>query len=373
MPPSSPSLRELARALGLSHTTVSEALRDHPRVKPATRQRVQEMAKEAGYRPNPLAGALMSEMRRSRSGAFRGVLALLDLDGPSARPASSSRYHNELALGARTRAAELGFTTELLVTGEQGITDARLDTILQTRGIRGLFLLPVGEDPDISGLDWSRYAGIYSDYIIEHPGLHSVCSDHYRSMMIALQHLHALGYRRPGVFIERNLDRRLIYRWEAAYWAFNEHHDLFERVPPQPVTEINRETFIAWFRATEPDVVLCHRAEVLGWMEECGAKVPETHGFCCLNVTTNTVPCAGLNLQPRLLGARGIELLIAQLHRNEYGVPDQPSTTTVPARWVDGPTLRAHEAPARRATGARGRARPQPAANGSRRGRGAAG
>jgi LacI family transcriptional regulator len=37
---------------------------------------------------------------------------------------------------------------------------------------------------------------------------------------------------------------------------------------------------------------------------------------------------------------RGVELLIAQIHRNEYGVPEIPSTTTIPAAWVDGPTLR---------------------------------
>src|SRR6267154_1398667 len=94
---SAPSIREIARTLGLSHTTVSEALRDSPRVNPATRRRVQKAAKSVGYRPNPLAGALMSEMRRARSGTFRGVLAILDLDGPENRPASSNRYHRELA------------------------------------------------------------------------------------------------------------------------------------------------------------------------------------------------------------------------------------------------------------------------------------
>ena len=78
------------------------------------------------------------------------------------------------------------------------------------------------------------------------------------------------------------------------------------------------------------------------WMQECGARIPETHGFCCLNVISNTIPCAGLDLQPSLLGARGVELLIAALHRNDCGVPEHPSTTTIPASWVDGPTLRAN-------------------------------
>jgi DNA-binding LacI/PurR family transcriptional regulator len=342
---SAPSLRELARTLGLSHTTVSEALRNSPRVSAATRQRVLKVARLAGYRANPLAGALMSEMRRSRSGTFRGVLAVLDLDGPDRRPVNAARYHLELARGASRRAAELGFKTESFVLDHSEISISRLDAILQSRGIHGIFLLPVSESPDLSQLDWSRYAGIYADYIIERPGLHSICSDHYRSMMMVLQRLQALGYRRPGLVLNGHHDQRLLYRWEAAFQTYQNHHDAFTRLPPLIVPEIAREEFAGWFHATKPDVVLCHRAEVIAWMEECGAGVPRTHGFCCLNEMMNVIPCAGIDLQPRLLGTRGIELLIAQLHRNEYGVPDTPMTTTLPALWVDGPTLRQQVGP----------------------------
>ena len=222
-----PSLRELARSLGLSHTTVSEALRASPRVKAATRERVLKAAREVGYRHNPLAGALMSEMRRSRSGTFRGVLAVIDLDGPGKRPANAARYHSELTRGASERAVELGFKIEPFIIGYNDISISRLDSILKTRGIHGVFLLPASEAPDLTQLDWTSYAGIYADYIIEHPGLHSVCSDHYRSMMTTLQRLHALGYKRPGLVLNRHLDERLLYRWEAAFQAYHNHHDVF--------------------------------------------------------------------------------------------------------------------------------------------------
>ena len=337
---SAPSIREIARTLGLSHTTVSEALRESPRVNAATRHRVQKAAKAVGYRPNPLAGALMSEMRRARSGTFRGLLAILDLDGPEGRPASSNRYHRELVRGAAARAAELGFKAETIITGAQGISNTRLDTILQARGIRGVLLLPVAGKADLSSLNWPHYAGIYTDYLIERPALHAVCPDHYRSMVSAVQRLHALGYRRLGLVLHNDHDSRLLHRWEAAFHTYHEHHAQKEALPPLIVPEFDRASFIKWFKAKKPDAVLCHRAEVMEWMEECGARIPETHGFCCLNVTSNTKPCAGLDLQPSLLGARGVELLIAALHRNDCGVPEHPSTTTIPAIWVDGPTLR---------------------------------
>lgn len=339
-PMPAPSLRQLAHELGLSHTTVSEALRGSPRVKPATRAKVLRAAKALGYQRNPLAGALMSEMRRSRAGTFRGTLAVLDLDGPEGRPAGAVRYHKELTKGATKRAEELGFKADAFTVGRGGLSLERLDTILQSRGIGGIFLLPVRETPDLTRLDWTHFSGIYSDYVIERPGLHAVCSDHYRAMLTALEKLRALGYRRPGVVLQAAHDARLLHRWEASYHAYQNHHEGMTRLPPLILDSPREADFIKWFRRVKCDVVMAHSAEVLTWMQAAGARVPETHGFCCLNVMNSATPCAGLDLQPRLLGVRGMELLISQVLRNECGAPDQPLTTTVPAAWVDGETLR---------------------------------
>ncbi len=339
MPGPAPTLRSLARTLGLSRTTVSDALRGSPRVDPGTAARVKKAAREAGYRRNPLAGALMSELRRSRGTAFRGVLAAVDFHEPD-RPDYAARYHRELVVGAEARSSELGFKVERFVVGRAGLSVQRLDSILQSRGIHGVILLPAWDEPDLSNLDWTRFAGIYTDYIIERPALHSVCSDHYRSLLAALQRLALLGYTRPGLFLRKHQDERLQYRWGAAFRAFQESHTGIKPVPPLIADDFTREDFTAWFKRHKPDVVLGHNTEAIDWMESCGADVPATHGFVCLNVLMKTRPCAGLDLQPRQPGARACELLIAQLQRNETGIPEWPSTTTIPARWIDGPTLR---------------------------------
>ncbi len=340
MPDSAPTLRSLAKLLGLSRTTVSDALRGSPRVDPNTASRVRKAADAAGYRRNPLAGALMSELRRSRGGAFRGVLAAVDfIEGN--RPAHAAHYHRELIAGADTRALELGFKVEKFQVGTAGITVQRLDSILQSRGIHGVILLPAWDEPDLSNLDWTRFAGIYTDYIIERPALHSVCPDHYRSLLSALQRVARLGYRAPGLFLQRHQDERIQYRWGAAFRAFQETHPELRAVPPlvldQPVTQAE---FVKWFRRHKPDVVLGHNTQAMEWMESAGAKLPATHGFVCINASNLGRPCAGLDLQPRTLGARATELLIAQLQRNETGIPEWPSTTTIPGRWIEGPTLR---------------------------------
>jgi LacI family transcriptional regulator len=224
--------------------------------------------------------------------------------------------------------------------GQKGVELSRLDTILQSRGIQGVLLQPAWREPDLSRLDWTRYAGIYTDYIIEHPALHAVCCDHYRSMMNVLQRLGRMGCRRPGLVLQRRQDERLQHRWEGAFLAFQRNHPASGKVPPLVEDEQSRETFVRWFKRFKPDVVLGHQAAAVDWMTECGARIPETAGFFCLNVTqVHPRPCAGLDLQPRLLGARSVELLIGQLQRNERGIPENASTTMIPARWVNGPTL----------------------------------
>lgn len=338
------SVRELAKSLGLSHTTVSDALRNKPRVKKETRELVQAAAKREGYKYNPLAGSLMSEMRRSGAVSFRGVLAVVDLESSSQRVSAARRYHKEVYRGAEEMGKELGFKTELFVLGNEGLTVSRLNSILRSRGIQGVLVLPAASNPDVSQLEWDRFAGIYTDYIIEQPALDSVCSDHFRSMAFAMRKLGELGYRRPGLVLHSAHDQRLLYRWEAAFRIQGKRLERFSELDPLVLDEIEEGAFCEWFKANQPDVVLCHRPEVRRWMETLGAKVPETHGFCCLNVLMSEEPCSGLDLRPRLIGQRAIQLLVGQLHRNSYGIPDTASTMTIPAEWIDGPTTRKHKA-----------------------------
>jgi DNA-binding LacI/PurR family transcriptional regulator len=50
-----PTMKEIAKRLGVSVTTVSRALQNHPRIGLRTRERVQELARSLGYVPNSTA------------------------------------------------------------------------------------------------------------------------------------------------------------------------------------------------------------------------------------------------------------------------------------------------------------------------------
>lgn len=343
---SAPTLRSLARELGLSRTTLSDALRGSPRVKAETVARVRAAAKAAGYERNPLTGAVMSQLRRGRGQQFRGVLAVVEII-MQPQTLFGVRFNESLMTGISARANELGFKVERFVVGPQGVSLSRLDTILHTRGIQGLVLLPALGFPDLSELSWSRYTAVYADYFIDHPPLHCVCSDHYRSMVALLHELHARGYRRPGLFMEIALDKRLQYRWEGAFLALQKYLPDITEVPTLQFTEFTRPAFEAWFKRYNPDVVMGHFPVAMEWMKGCGAKLPKTHAFVCLNSLRTTGNCAAVDLQTGKLGARATELVIGQLLHNEFGIPEQPSLTTITAKLIEGPTLRPVATPKR--------------------------
>jgi LacI family transcriptional regulator len=224
--------------------------------------------------------------------------------------------------------------------------------------------MPAWKQPDFTPLDWGKYTGVYADYLINAPALHSICPDHPRAMVMVLDRLRALGYRRPGLVLQEQESQRLQHRWAGAFLAQVSLQHQFQAVPPLVVPALAREPFVKWFRHYKPDVVLGHRFEIVSWMSECGAHVPATHGFCCLNVSINATPCAGIDQQPYQIGQRGIEIVIGGLHRNEYGIPELPCNTTVPSKWVEGPTL--PDVPFMSPETAEGASRAAPAARKSR-------
>jgi LacI family transcriptional regulator len=337
-----PTIRSLAKTLRLSPTTVSDALRGVGRVDQTTAKRVRQLADKVGYKTNPLTTALMSGFRRSRAATFRGVIAAVDINEAARFP--HGPFPKQISAGARQRATELGFHFEEFVAGRNALPLHRLDSILKSRGIHGIMIMPAWLAPDVSELDWSNYAGVYTDNFIEKPRLHTVCSDHYRSMMDLLSRLVARGYKRPGLMLERGRDERLLLRQSASFRAFQESHaSTVEVVPILFASEFSQKEFTPWFKRHKPDVVLNHYDETVGWMEAAGASVPKTHGYVCLNVINRTRPTAALDLQPKQLGARAVELLIGQLQRAEYGSPSWTTSTMLTASWLEGPTLRPAE------------------------------
>jgi LacI family transcriptional regulator len=336
--PSYPTLRTLAAELGLSAATVSEALRESPKVKPETRRRVKEAAARAGYQHNPLVGSVMADLRRRQLQGSRGVIGALNL-AESANP-GRARFHEAILLGAGRRAEELGFRLELFWVGEKRLSLKRLNTVLLTRGIQGVLVMPFEEPQDWAEVDWSRLSAVRMDYCLSRPVLHTICPDHHAALLRAAGELRDRGYRRIGLYLRRAHEARILFKWTAAFLSFHQTLPDVERVPPRVVERIERETFLAWFEDCRPDVVIGHHPQMIEWLAERGVQVPDDVGFFNLNTTQEPRPAAGLDLLPRQLGAAAVEAVVAQIQRTERGVPLHAKTTTIEGAWVEGPTVK---------------------------------
>ena len=335
-----PSLRSLARQLGVSAATVSLALRDSDHVLPATKRRVVQAARRAGYRANPLVGSLMAALRRASHAGFQGSLIAVNM---SAEPRPSlSLYHRQVFDGALRRAQELGYSLELCWLGVQALTLPRLEAVLRARNARGVLVMPFADTQDFSALDWSQLAAVMLDHCLSAPRLHTVLPDHQLSVLGALERLTQRAYARPGLMVNRAKDARVKYKWSAGFDSFCRGQRLESPVPVLLEEGITRAVFLSWFRRHRPDVIVGHlQTDIVRWLAEEGVSIPRDVGFLHLNWTERSAPCAGLDLQPSVLGAAAIESLVAQIQRNEQGVPVHAKTITLAARWVDGPTLRA--------------------------------
>src|ERR1700748_1389319 len=112
--PVSPSvhMEDIAFAAGVSRSTVSRALRNDPRLKSETCARVQKMAAELGYRPNPFVATLMADLQRKRRPSTSSTLAVVtphpSREGWRRQNPSFVDYFE----GAKERAASQGYALE---------------------------------------------------------------------------------------------------------------------------------------------------------------------------------------------------------------------------------------------------------------------
>ena len=344
-----PSIRSLARQLGLSAATVSLALRESPRVVEGTRRRVQQEAARVGYRPNPLIGSVLTAVRRAAHGEFQGALLAIN-HWPDAGPPVLHAYHREVLEGARRRAAELGCSLTHVWEGPRQLSLARINGMIAARGIAGVIVMPFPETRDFTELRWGRISAVMLDHCLSAPELHTVLPDHQEMMFAAIEELAARGYRRPGLMVVDWRDARIRHRWSAGYYSACA--SVFGRiampVPATPVLDAAR--FGAWVRRHRPDVIIAHaQREVREWLRGLGKRIPADIGFLSLNRTETVEPCAAFDLQPAQLGATAVESVIAQLHRNERGVPARPKVIMHAGDFLDGPTLRPRAEPARSA------------------------
>lgn len=342
-PPAPPTLRAIAARAGLSVAAVSLALRQHASIPPRTRLRVQRLAAKMGYQIDPEVAKLMAYLRQRRRVRTTSALGLINLYG-EASPWRRNPFLRRLHDAATQRAAQFGYQLVDCWLTEPGMTPARMRDILIARGIEGVILMGAPQWRAALDFDVSRFACAAVGYSLRLP-LHRACQHQYQEMFTTLRHLERLGYRRPGLMLTEDADQRTLHHWSAAFLSWQQTRPRKQRVPILRASRLDAPMFQRWFTAHRPDVVIAQSPAapvIRGWLEAAGAPVPAACGFADLDVDpTPGSSCSGIRQNYEQVAAAAVDLVVAQILRNEHGVPAFPKVVLIEGEWVDGDTTRA--------------------------------
>ncbi|MDB6040314.1 MAG: LacI family transcriptional regulator [Verrucomicrobiales bacterium] len=333
-------MQDVADKAGVSRAAVSLALRNHPSLPIETRSRIQFLADQLGYRPNPLVSALMTYQRTVKTVQPTGM-TIAFVSKFSHREAWRSYLSPDLISGAAESAERQGYHLDEFWMGDLGMTNERFWKMIYQRGIRGMIIAPLPSAHGHLSFNWPHFSAVAIGYTMVRPILHRVSTDRYQAMLLAVRHLRRLGYRRLGLALDINQNSRVDHQWAAAFqWEQ-------QRVAPSQRTEIfltkngdwTAETFSKWYTKNRPEVILGYDPIILQWLKLSGKRVPEDLGFVHLWIPDQYGQYAGLYHAPPAIGAAAVDFLIGLLQRNECGIPNRPQTVLLNATWVDGASL----------------------------------
>ena len=331
-----PTLRSLAREAGVSPMTFSLALRNSREVSAKTRARLQDLAFRAGYRPDPQVSKLMHHLRTRRKARVQANLCAMTHAWKLGRfPAGS--FPHRLDASLRSRADALGYTLEFLNLDDYP-TARQLQRVLVNRGIEGLLLLPLREPTDLSRrLDWSLFSTVSVTSSLIAPKLHSVTPNHYDNTLKACRELAAAGFRRIGIAMASDWDKRVSHRWSGGI-AWQNQFGGTEPVRPligdKPGTSLDAGIFARWLGAERPDAVIL---EALNH-DELQRVLAELPASRRPRIATMNWPSPladfGIDQNVERIGTVAVDILASMLTRGEKGIPLLPDITMIEGTWT---------------------------------------
>jgi DNA-binding LacI/PurR family transcriptional regulator len=178
------TIKDIAKALGLSTSTVSRALRGSYEISPETKKLVLEYAEKINYRPNPI--ALSLKERRSRS---IGVVVT----------EIANNFFSQAINGIESIAYNRGYHVIISQTHES--YERELVTIqhLASRSVDGLLISLSNETTDISHLKQLHEKGlplVFFDRVTDEIVTHKVTANNFNGAYDSTLHLVKQGYKR---------------------------------------------------------------------------------------------------------------------------------------------------------------------------------
>ncbi len=311
------SIKDIAKAAGVSPSTVSRALSDHPRISQETKERIRHLAKEMEYTPSLLARSLVTQ-----DTATVGVVITM----------ASDPFLTHLVTSIEEVAREQGYS--VLMSSSYLDPDRELELVAAFHGRRSKGIIVIGSQ-------------IVDGYLQLHDRLplpivltncrtypYSVSTDNLAGVRQAIEHLVQLGHRRIAYVANRrsyrsNLDRLTSYQQVLAASGIAVDEDLIIEGDGS-LQRGNAAARILLSHSQPPTAVFCFNdmtaIGVLSALQQAKIRVPEQMsvvGFDDVEFAAHCYPRLTTVRQPTdLMGQRLIHMLLALIQGQEDVGPE---------------------------------------------------
>lgn len=309
------SIKDIARIAGVSHSTVSRALRGSPLIPQATRERIQRVAAEHGYAVSAIARSLVTQKTHAVGVVVTSV---------------ADPFNGEVVDGLEETANRAGYSVVLATSQADPEREMSIVRTLRERRVDGIIVAS------------SRVGALYSDafrnlaipiVLLNNQQAGgfgcSISIDNVEGAGCATEHLVQLGHRRIAYVGDRfgmqsDVERCRGYRNALKRHGIEGWRDLVVRGDGKPGG--GRAAFAALLAADQPPTaVVCYNdMTALGILEEAAAQrlsVPRDLSVCGFDDVFFTPflqpPLTTVRQPKRELGGRAMEMLLALLSGEE--------------------------------------------------------
>lgn len=178
------TIKEIARQLNISKSTVSRALRDSSEIGAETKRKVVELAEALNYSPNPIALSLLKNRTQTI-----GVIV----------PDIANRFYSSVIGGVEDIAYSRGYHTMIYQSHEELERERAITKHIAQRRVDGLVVAISSQSIDtshFSDLQEQEIPVVYFDRVSESMNSHKVRVDDFKGAFEATEHLIKQGCRK---------------------------------------------------------------------------------------------------------------------------------------------------------------------------------
>jgi LacI family transcriptional regulator len=330
------TMRQIAACFGVSHATVSLALRNHPRISSRLRKEIQDKALEMGYHPDPLLTVLAHyRHHRLQSTPIQAALAWINCwEDP--RDLRRLREFDAYWQGASEAAHRFGYRLEEFIVNED-LPLSRLEKILITRNIKGILIPPHRHDPHLEKFNWNHFSAVRLGRSVIAPEVHVVSSDQTADAMLAFRKVAEKGYSRIGYV-----------GGDVATWTFTAgflqaQMSLPEslRLPPLLLSQDgphHQGDLSRWIRTHRPQALITSISRVPALLESAGYHIPRDIAVAALSHADGNIS-AGIDQHSQEVGRVATLTVISLINDFAQGIPPIFRQILIEGTWLDGPSL----------------------------------